>query len=92
MKETLEQLEISEAEQQTIIASIEQKKLSEEHLEERGKELSVLDKERLEELAKQNERKDNLYQDIVNFTADSEKYSISLEQIQAHKKNLKSSC
>lgn len=88
LKDTKEQLEVSEAEQQTIIASIEHKKLSEAHLEEHRKELSVLDKTRLEELAKQNERKDSLYQDIVNFTADSEKYSVSLEQIQLHKKEL----
>ena len=88
LKDASEQIEVSEAEQQTIIASIEQKKQVEMHLEERRKELSVLDKERLEELAKQNERKDSLYQDVMNFTADSEKYAASLEQVQAHKKEL----
>lgn len=83
-----EQLEISEREQHTIIASIEQKKEAVLNLGERKKELSVLDSKRLEELAKQNERKDNLYQEVMNFTADSEKYAVSLEKIQNHKNEL----
>lgn len=88
IKNEKDQLEISEREQHTIIASIEQKKESAMALAERKKELSALDAKRLEELAKQNERKDNLYQDVINYTADSEKYAVSLEKIQSHKNEL----
>ncbi|MFQ9516336.1 MAG: ATP-binding protein [Eubacterium sp.] len=88
IRNATDQLEISEGEQHTIIASIEQKKAVALRLAERRKELSVLDSKRLEELAKQNERKDNLYQDVMNFTADSEKYAVSLEKIQNHKNEL----
>lgn len=88
IKNAKEQLEISEGEQHTIIASIEQKKETLLHLEEEKKELSALDAKRLEELAKQNERKDNLYQEIMVSTADVEKYTSSLEQIQVQKEEL----
>ena len=57
VKLTTEQLEITEREQHKIISSIEQKKENVNHLLEKKKELSALDKKRLEELAKQNERK-----------------------------------
>lgn len=88
IKNAKEQLEISEGEEHTIIASIEQKKEVLSSLEDRKKELSALDAKRLEELAKQNERKDNLYQEIMNYTADVEKYTTSLEKIQVHKAEL----
>ena len=88
MRDAREQLEISEREQHTIIASIEQKRQMKEGLLERKKELSVLDSKRLEELAKQNERKDNLYQEVVSLTADTEKYASSMEQVQKHKNEL----
>lgn len=57
VKLTTEQLEITEREQHKIISSIEQKKENVNHLLEKKKELSALDKKRLEELAKQNESK-----------------------------------
>lgn len=88
IKNETDKLDISEREQHTIIASIEQKKESMMKLLERKKELSALDAKRLEELAKQNERKDNLYQDVIAFTADSEKYAVALEKIQNHKNDL----
>lgn len=88
IKNATEQLEISEGEQHTIIASIEQKKGKLSNLEDRKKELSALDAKRLEELAKQNERKDNLYQEIMVSTAEIEKYTVSLEKIQAQKAKL----
>ncbi len=88
IKNTTDQLEISASEQNTIVASIEQKKESAKRLTERKKELSALDAKRLEELAKQNERKENLYQDVISLTADTEKYSASLEQIQSQKSEL----
>lgn len=88
LRNAREELEISEREQHTIIASIEQKKQMKAGLLERKKELSVLDSKRLEELAKQNERKDNLYQEIVSLTADTEKYTASIAQVQQHKSEL----
>lgn len=91
VKLTTEQLEITEREQHKIISSIEQKKENVDHLLEKKKELSALDKKRLEELAKQNERKDKLYQDAISYTTEVEKYSNQLEQIKNHKKELESS-
>ena len=91
VKLTTEQLEITEREQHKIISSIEQKKENVNHLLEKKKELSALDKKRLEELAKQNERKDKLYQDATSYTNEVEKYSNQLEQIKNHKKELESS-
>ncbi len=91
VKLTTEQLEITEREQHKIISSIEQKKENVNHLLEKKKELSALDKKRLEELAKQNERKDKLYQDAISYTTEVEKYSNQLEQIKNHKKELESS-
>ena len=91
VKLTTEQLEIIEREQHKIISSIEQKKENVNHLLEKKKELSALDKKRLEELAKQNERKDKLYQDAISYTNEVEKYSNQLEQIKNHKKELESS-
>lgn len=84
----VEQLEISEREQHTIIASIEQKKEAARSVAEQKKELSVLDAKRLEELAKQNERKDNLYQDVITLTADIDKYSKSLADIYTQRNEL----
>lgn len=83
-----DQIEMSEREKHTIIASIEQKKNSLNNFSEQKKELSALDARRLEELAKQNERKDNLYQDIISYSADIDKYSSSLEQVEKHKSEL----
>ena len=91
VKLTTEQLEITEREQHKITSSIEQKKENVNHLLEKKKELSALDKKRLEELAKQNERKDKLYQDAISYTNEVEKYSNQLEQIKNHKKELESS-
>lgn len=91
VKLTTEQLEITEREQHKVISSIEQKKENVNHLLEKKKELSALDKKRLEELAKQNERKDKLYQDAISYTNEVEKYSNQLEQIKNHKKELESS-
>lgn len=88
IRDEKDQLDISEREQHTIIASIEHKRESLMKLMERKRELSALDAKRLEELAKQNERKDNLYQDVISYTADAEKYAASLEKIRIHKDDL----
>ena len=85
-----DELDISEREQHTIIASIEQKKEIAERLDEKKKDLSARDAKRLEELAKQNERKDNLYQEVLSYTAEIEKYSSTLGQIREHKQTLES--
>ena len=50
--------------------------------------MSALDAKRLEALNKLNERKENLYQEAITLTADSEKFSASLEQIENHQKQL----
>ena len=89
MEKARDQMEILEGEQHTIISSIEQKKEIEQRLLDRKKELSVLDAKRLEELAKYNERKDNLYQEMLTLTSDVDKYSESLKQTQEHKESLK---
>lgn len=83
-----DQLEISEREQHTIIASIEQKKENALRLMEKKNELSALDSKRLEELAKQNERKDSLYQDAMSFTAEVEKYTASMEEVKQQRQQL----
>lgn len=83
-----DQLEISEREQHTIIASIEQKKSVEEGLDEKVKELSALDAKRLEELAKRNERKENLYQEVISLTSDLEKNSSIYNQAKNHRERL----
>ena len=88
IKNVKEDLEISQGEQHTIIASIEQKKQSLFNLSNKKKELSALDAKRLEALNKLNERKENLYQEAITLTADSEKFSASLEQIENHQKQL----
>ena len=88
IKNAKEDLEISQGEQHTIIASIEQKKQSLFNLSNKKKELSALDAKRLEALNKLNERKENLYQEAITLTADSEKFSASLEQIENHQKQL----
>lgn len=43
---------------------------------------------RLEELARQNERKENLYQEVLSYTTELEKYNSMLEQIKSHKQSL----
>lgn len=91
LKNADEQLEIVEREQHTIIASIEQKKETVRTLSDKKKELSALDKQRLEELAKQNERKDKMYQDAISYTAEVEKFSSQVEQIKNHKQELEAS-
>ena len=85
-----EQLEVSEREQHAIIASIEQKKDSVLRLSSRKEELSALDKQRLEELARQNARKDKLYQDVMTYTSEVDKTNEILEKIKAHKAELTS--
>lgn len=70
IKNAKEDLEISQGEQHTIIASIEQKKQSLFNLSNKKKELSALDAKRLEALNKLNERKENLYQEAITLTAD----------------------
>ena len=88
LKNMKEQLEISEREQHAIIASVEQKRETAARLAERKEELSVMDKKRLEELAKQNSRKDKLYQDVMNYTAEVEKNVATLDRIKEHKAEL----
>ena len=88
LKNVKEQLEVSEREQHSIIASVEQKKESSYKLIDRKKELSTLDKKRLEELAKHNERKDKLYQDVMSYTAEVEKNTATLDKIREHKAEL----
>ncbi len=88
LKNVKEQLEVSEREQHSIIASVEQKKESSYKLIDRKKELSTLDKKRLEELAKHNERKDKLYQDVMSYTAEVEKNTATLDKIREHKAGL----
>lgn len=84
-----ELLEMSEREQHTIIASIEQKKSVLAGIVDEKKDLSARDAKRLEELAKQNERKETLYQDAITYTAEVEKYSGALQKIKQHKAMLK---
>lgn len=88
LKNMKEQLEISEREQHAIIASVEQKRETATRLSERKEELSAMDKKRLEELAKQNSRKDKLYQDVMDYTAEVEKNSATLDKIKEHKAEL----
>lgn len=88
LRNVKEQLEVSEQEQQAIIASVEQKKETAYQLADRKKELSTLDKKRLEELAKHNERKDKLYQDVMSYTAEVEKNTVTLDKIKEHKTEL----
>lgn len=88
LKNIKEQLEISEREQHAIIASVEQKRETAARLLERKEELSALDKNRLEELAKHNSRKDKLYQDVMNYTAEVEKNTVTLDKIKEHKAEL----
>lgn len=88
LKNLKEQLEISEREQHSIIVSVEQKKAEATRLSERKKELSTLDKKRLEELAKHNSRKDKLYQDAMNYTAEVEKNTATLDKIKEHEEEL----
>lgn len=88
LRNVKEQLEVSEQEQQAIIASVEQKKETAYQLADRKKELSTLDKKRLEELAKHNERKDKLYQDVMSYTAEVEKNTATLDKIKEHKTEL----
>lgn len=85
LKNAIEKLEISEDEQNKIVATLEQKQTALEGVEEKHKEIAAKDEKRLERIAKQNERKDKLYQDALVFTADVEKYSTSLEKVKEHK-------
>ena len=85
LKNAIEKLEISEDEQNKIVASLEQKNAALEEVEEKHKDIATKDEKRLERIAKQNERKDKLYQDALVFTADVEKYSTSLEKVKEHK-------
>ncbi len=84
-----EQLEVSEAEQQGIVVEIEGKQSELKDVELREKELSAKDAKRLEELAKQNERKENLYQEVISLTADLEKNSATLVKVREHEEELK---
>lgn len=88
LKNIKEQLELSEREQQSIIASVEQKKEAAVRLSERKEELSALDKNRLDELAKHNSRKDKLYQDVMSYTAEIEKNTATLDKIKEHRAEL----
>ena len=85
LKGAIEKIEISESEQDQIVAGLEQKQTALEGIEEKHKEIAAKDEKRLERIAKQNERKDKLYQDALVFTADVEKYSTSLEKVKEHK-------
>lgn len=88
IKTAKEDSEINQSEQRTIVASIEQKKQSLLTLADKKKELSALDAKRLDALNKLNEKKEALYQEAITLTADTEKYSASLEQIEKHQKQL----
>ncbi len=88
LKNLKEQMDISEREQHAIIASMEQKKEALNKLNVKKEELSILDKNRLEELAKHNERKDKLYQDAMDYSADIEKETERLDKINDHKEQL----
>lgn len=88
LKNLKEQMDISEREQHAIIASMEQKKEALNKLNVKKEELSILDKNRLEELAKHNERKDKLYQDAMDYSADIEKETEKLDKINDHKAQL----
>lgn len=88
LKNLNEQMDISEREQHAIIASMEQKKEALNKLNVKKEELSILDKNRLEELAKHNERKDKLYQDAMDYSADIEKETERLDKINDHKAQL----
>ena len=85
LKNAIEKLEISEDEQNKIVAGLEQKNEALDEVEAKHKEIAAKDEKRLERIAKQNERKDKLYQDALVFTADVEKYSTSLEKVKEHK-------
>ena len=88
LKNAIEKLEISEDEQNNIAAGLEQKQVALEGIEVKHKEIAAKDEKRLERIAKQNERKDKLYQDALVFTADVEKYSTSLEKVKEHKNEI----
>lgn len=88
LKNAQEQLDLSEREQHAIIASVEQKRETAARFSERKKELSALDKKRLEELEKHNSRKDKLYQDVMSYTAEVEKNTATLDKIREHKAEL----
>lgn len=88
IKTAKEDLEINQSEQRTIVASIEQKKQSLLTISNKKKELSALDAKRLDALNKLNEKKEILYQEAITLTADTEKYSASLEQVENHQKQL----
>lgn len=85
LEATVEKLEISDEEQQSIIASLEQKKEALAQIEAKEKDLTSKDEKRQEEIAAANARKDKLYQDALIFTADVEKYATSLENVKTHK-------
>ncbi len=88
LKDAKMKLEVSEDEQHTIAAMIEQKKLALNNLKLKRHELSEKDAKRLEEVAKQNERRDKLYQDILEYNLDVERYKQQLQSIENHKDNL----
>ena len=88
IRECEDKLDISEREKQTIISEIESRKSDILALAQAKTELSALDAKRLEELAKRNERKDALYQNVISYTADIDKYNISIEEISQQKSQI----
>lgn len=86
-----DKLDISEKEQHTIIAGIEQKKSELESMSEEKSELSIKDKKRFEEITKQNERREKLYQEKMNYRADVDKFETDLYNVREKKAELEES-
>lgn len=81
-------LEQSEIEKKNIVDSLESKQAALDEVRLKYMDLKIKDDKRMELIAKQNERKDKLYQDALVYTADVQKYASSLEQINARKEEL----
>lgn len=81
-----EKLEISEEEQQSYLESIEKKKTELAYLEEKKQEVTSLGPQRIQEVTKKHERRENLQKEIASLTAETEKYTTSLAQARAQKK------
>lgn len=90
LENAIEKLEISEEEQKQIVDGLEttQRALKEAEMDHR--DIKYKDDKRLEEIAKQNERKDKLYQDVLIYTADVERNTSTLEKIKEHKAEIES--
>ena len=88
LENALEKLEISEEEQKQIVEGLEDTQRALKEAEMDFRDIKYKDDKRLEEIAKQNERKDKLYQDVLIYTADVERNTSTLEKIREHKNEI----